>query len=156
MVPTQVVHGLSIPLGKLGFFLPRTLSRAFNSHSNEEPESFQISGHIRTSTSGILRERRKRQSGIPSGTSTPASTTGGGPHPTGAGTLFRIGGSIIRDDNRPGPGTATPVEAEGAASPVREGSASGLGIVNNRTIRFPDETAATEGREMRSPDSKHS
>lgn len=30
---SQVVHGLSIPLGKLGLFLPRTLSRTFLSHS---------------------------------------------------------------------------------------------------------------------------
>jgi len=41
-----VVHGLSIPLGKLGFFLPRTLSRAFTSQSNDVVGFFEIGGSV--------------------------------------------------------------------------------------------------------------
>jgi hypothetical protein len=54
----QVVHGLSIPLGKLGFFLPRTLSRAFTSPGEESARS-SIERH-RAPSLAVLRERRKR------------------------------------------------------------------------------------------------
>jgi hypothetical protein len=106
-----VVHGLSIPLGKVGFFLPRTLSRAFTSQGNDEAETFPATESARTSNIGVLRERKRR-----SGHSTP----------TGSGMpSYRIGGTVIREDgasgNRtPGPGTPT-------------------GLAVDRTIRFPDE-----------------
>ena len=127
----QVVHGLSIPLGKLGFFLPRTLSRAFTSQDNSENNSFAIGDRIRTSTSGVLRERRKRKS--PSRTSPPRQST-----PTtssGASSsrpIYRIGGTVIRDK-----GTGTPwlglSEAESRAPSTPPA------VAHERTIRFPDE-----------------
>ncbi|KAN0110222.1 Sodium/hydrogen exchanger family domain containing protein [Hyaloscypha variabilis] len=116
-----VVHGLSIPLGKLGFFLPRTLSRAFSSQQNESG-SFQIGDQVRTPPHGILRERRRKNH---SGQSTPRSVSG---HRA----LFRIGGSVIRDGQ-----TATSSSAPAELNNIRPSTPRDVGI--ERTIRFPDE-----------------
>jgi len=131
----KVVHGLSIPLGKLGFFLPRTLSRAFTSQSREEPESFNIGDQIRSSAGGILRERRKRTSGH----STPII------HPNSAHgstrPVYRIGGTVIRDGNggrsEATTGPATPVEVEMGNEIERAGTPRAGQF--ERTIRFPDD-----------------
>ncbi|KAI9836272.1 MAG: hypothetical protein M1819_001609 [Sarea resinae] len=37
-----VVHGLSIPMSKLGFYLPRTISQALDSTSNDEPAPLRL------------------------------------------------------------------------------------------------------------------
>ena len=44
----QVVHGLSVPLGKLGYHLPRTISKAMDSQSRDidEPAPFHIRQRI--------------------------------------------------------------------------------------------------------------
>jgi hypothetical protein len=115
------VHGLSIPLGKLGFFLPRTLSRAFSSQQNESG-SFQIGDQVRTPPHGILRERRRKNH---SGQSTPRSVSG---HRA----LFRIGGSVIRDGQ-----TTTSSSAPAELNNIRPSTPRDVGI--ERTIRFPDE-----------------
>ncbi|ELR06183.1 hypothetical protein VC83_00736 [Pseudogymnoascus destructans] len=118
-----VVHGLSIPLGKLGFFLPKTLSRAFPSQGNDEVPAFQIMDRVRTSRADILRERKKMR-GEPSRQSTPnlsASTLTTRP-------IYRIGGRVIRDGNT---GTATTAESSRPSTPPA--------VVTNRTIRFPDD-----------------
>lgn len=132
-----VVHGLSIPLGKLGFFLPRTLSRAFTSQSREDVDSFQVGQFSRASTNGVLRERRKKRnaSAQPSGASTP--TTAGA---TSTRPIFRIGGTVIRGGGEGSgtgsgaaqtSGTVTDVELERPSTPVA--------IATQRTIRFPDD-----------------
>ncbi|MCJ1438314.1 hypothetical protein MMC27_007702 [Xylographa pallens] len=79
-----VVHGLSVPLGKLGYHLPRTISSAIESRDIDEPEPFHISEHVQRGEEQILRQRRrlpKEQRGpdIPP------------PRP-----VFKIGGSVIR------------------------------------------------------------
>lgn len=115
-----VVHGLSIPLGKLGFFLPRTLSRAFTSQSRESDEVFRTSDSAQPQTAGVLRERRSRRK-----RSRPNSPS------TSRGPIFRIGGRIIHD---PGNG--------GAASPIDLGTpraSTPPAIAAERTIRFPGE-----------------
>lgn len=38
------MHGVSVPIGKLGYHLPRTLSTAIGSNSRGEPGSFQAEG----------------------------------------------------------------------------------------------------------------
>ncbi|RDW71359.1 putative Na(+) antiporter 1 [Coleophoma cylindrospora] len=118
-----VVHGLSIPLGKFGFFLPRTLSRAFATSSNDEPQSFHIGGRVSAVSSGVLRERRNRRG--QSGATTPTGTTS-----TSARPIYKIGGTVIPDRDRgtitPGTRAATPE----SANPQPPG---------DRTIRFPDE-----------------
>jgi sodium/hydrogen antiporter len=82
----QVVHGLTIPLGKLGFYLPRTISNAFDSVSRDElAPSFSVSGRS-VERIGQLHERREQQirAGQRSSDGTPTRP------------VFRIGGSIIR------------------------------------------------------------
>lgn len=90
-----VVHGLSIPLGKLGIQIPRTFSNAVSSDRNsDEPAPFHIRSFTEQSLPGIL---RNRHSNTASGTTTPRSAATGS---TGANLLprplYRIGGSVIR------------------------------------------------------------
>lgn len=115
------MHGLSIPLGKLGFYLPRTLSHAFDSTQVDEPQPFHVRDRA-DGPSGVLRERRRTRT---SGQSTPARS---------AATdrpIYRIGGTIIRN------------MASGTVTPVEDGGASPNLSAPSRTIRFPDETRGT-------------
>ncbi|KAI9785492.1 MAG: hypothetical protein M1839_009233 [Geoglossum umbratile] len=85
-ISSIVVHGLTIPLGKLGFYLPRTISNALDSGNRDEPVTpFPIS---RTSVERIsqLHERREPQIGPDQ------RPLDGMP----ARPVFRIGGSVIR------------------------------------------------------------
>lgn len=114
-----MVHGLTIPLGKLGFYLPRTLSQAFDSTTSDDPQPFRVRDRAEGS-SGMLRERRRRTQ--TSGQSTPVTVN--------EREMYRIGGTVIRDRNS---GTITPVEdAEVSQSHLPR-----------RTIRFPDEAHAS-------------
>ncbi|KAI1506557.1 Sodium/hydrogen exchanger family-domain-containing protein [Biscogniauxia marginata] len=77
-----IVHGLSIPLGKFGVYLPRTISRTLtNSGSNDDVHS-QLSGRIT-----VLPQSRSR-----------SGTEVNGPIESRVASersVFRIGGSII-------------------------------------------------------------
>lgn len=85
----QVVHGLSIPIGKLGYHLPRTLSSAVMSNSvSEDPDEPQPPFHIRDRVQHeaqmrLPQERRR----------TDGKARDRPPH-----AVFRIGGSIIRNE----------------------------------------------------------
>jgi sodium/hydrogen antiporter len=121
LVLPKVVHGLSIPLGKLGFYLPRTLSQAFDSTTSDDPQPFRVRDRPEAA-GGVLRERRRQQTPT-SGQSTPAPSSAPTERP-----LFRIGGTVIRDRET---GMMTPVDdGERSTPPDR---------IANRTIRFPDE-----------------
>ncbi|KAK0127771.1 hypothetical protein ONS96_007282 [Cadophora gregata f. sp. sojae] len=129
-----VVHGLSIPLGKLGFFLPRTLSRAFSTN-NDEPGSFAISNYSRSSSiAGVLRQRRKK----PSGDSTPnelASASASTP----TRPIYKIGGSVIAQrGGEIGGGNSGPSGSGGSGDPETRPSTPPA-IALGRTIRFPDD-----------------
>ncbi|RFU26120.1 hypothetical protein B7463_g10209, partial [Scytalidium lignicola] len=117
-----VVHGLSIPLGKLGFFLPRTLSRAFTSQGSDEPEAFNIVGRGQQ-TNGTLRERRRN---VPSGQSTPGRGTSTPPRP-----IYGADGVVIHSGNR----------SVGIVNDLLTPSATATRVID-RTIRFPDEESA--------------
>jgi len=55
-----VVHGLSIPMGKLGYHLPRSVSRALStSQENEQPQSFSI-GRLPSGSNSLSQLRRRR------------------------------------------------------------------------------------------------
>ncbi|KAL2066557.1 hypothetical protein VTL71DRAFT_2628 [Oculimacula yallundae] len=140
-----VVHGLSIPLGKLGFFLPRTLSRAFTSQTNDDAGHFQIGNYSRSSSvGGVLRERRKRQPGTtPSGQSTPLDGVGAGAAASSSTRpIFRIGGKVIKADGD-GDGSVRLSEGVVAGSSVVGASVerpdTPPNVKMNRTIRFPDD-----------------
>lgn len=122
----QVVHGLSIPLGKLGFFLPRTLSRAFSSQQNDEPDAFPVGSQVRSSSiGGILRERRRSKQSTPTGS-----------RPSSRRRVFKIGGSVINNGTTTGTtsGVATPRVVD--MDSVRPSTPP----LPSRTIRFPDES----------------
>lgn len=144
-----VVHGLSIPLGKLGLYLPRTLSRALPSGSSHATDGHSTSRdggpppfHLgsRISTLVLRRNARSRSSvsdrpfvvaPVPARTDDVVISLGSEGHPdagTGPGTgtgntgraVYRIGGTIIpRND------------AAGQAVPEDQPL--------SRTIRFPDD-----------------
>jgi hypothetical protein len=131
-----VVHGLSIPLGKLGFFLPRTLSRAFtSSQGNDEPEAFPIGERVRSGAAGVLRERRKRRQSPSalSGQSTPTNISGA----TSARPIYRIGGTVIRDRSMDEAGESR--EGQPVAVPESSAPSTPPTVAVERTIRFPDE-----------------
>lgn len=78
-----IVHGLSVPLGKVGYHLPRTISSAVMSRDREDPEPFQIPNRSEDDDRRRRLRFRQRDPGA-SGTNSP-------PTPT----VFRIGGSVV-------------------------------------------------------------
>ena len=116
----QVVHGLSVPLGKLGYHLPRTISSAIESREVDEPEPFRIREHLQQAEEQILRQRHHR----------PKEQRGRDESPPRP--VFRIGGSVIR------PG----YEGEAAADVSRAEMAS-LG-----STRRPSQIATEATREI--------
>ncbi len=117
------MHGLSIPLGKLGFFLPRTLSRAFSQPNDSG--SLQIGDQVRTPPLSVLRDRRRKHNH--SGQSTPRSASGHRP-------VYRIGGSVIRDSHTGGCTTPVGLDTVRPSTP--------RAVAAERTIRFPDDEPA--------------
>ena len=90
----KVVHGLSVPIGKLGYHLPRTLSNAVGSNSvSMDPEEPQPPFHLRERVTDMRRDKDRRTAEEPSR------------------PVFRIGGSVIRT-------TKSETAPSGAASPV--------------------------------------
>ncbi|MCJ1360702.1 MAG: hypothetical protein MMC33_010711 [Icmadophila ericetorum] len=77
-----VVHGLSVPVGKLGYHLPRSISSAMESREVDEPEPFRIRERIQNEEQ-ILRQRYRHRNGTRTRSKSP-------PRP-----IFRIGGSVI-------------------------------------------------------------
>ena len=115
----QVVHGLSIPLGKLGFFLPRTLSRAFTSPAETSARS--SFDRPRAPSLAVLRERRKK-----------SRTSRSSQSALSTGPILRLGGGVVRGD-RDHSGTATPADVEVPSTPQTPPA-----VAKKRTIRFPD------------------
>lgn len=124
-----VVHGLSIPLGKLGVLIPRTFSNAVSSERDpDEPAPFHIRSFTEQSLPNILRNRYTSSSANPSGTATPRSGTTAS---TGANLLprpiYRIGGSVIRsksgcqqppkDGDRQAQQSQSPDQSQGPSQP---------------------------------------
>jgi NhaP-type Na+/H+ or K+/H+ antiporter len=137
IICSVVVHGLSIPLGKLGFFIPRTLSRAISSMS-EDPEPFYISEGAEDATTDIEQRLRRRPGW---------SRTGGDSLPH---RVVRIGRSVIQSSSNsrnhsrsnvhtPMPLSTAPTIAREDPSTEGSASASAADVGLQRTIRFPDE-----------------
>lgn len=138
IICSVIVHGLSIPLGKLGFFIPRTLSRAISARS-DDPEPFHIAEGAEDAMTDI-EQRLRRRPGY--------SRSGGDSLPN---RVVRIGRSLVqsgstsRSQSRstvhaPMPLSTAPTVArsEGVgAGPSAAASSADVGL--QRTIRFPDE-----------------
>ncbi|KAK4194514.1 putative Na(+)/H(+) antiporter [Triangularia verruculosa] len=131
-----VVHGLSIPLGKLGFYLPRTLSRGISVTSDGR----EFLPPIRSRVSTLVARRPRRNSGeeLPA-TEPPSSDV--------RRSVYRIGGSVIPRRPIHGEpdikttsgglgGLAIGADQASSAAETDLGSPS----VPGRTIRFPDES----------------
>lgn len=86
VVCSVTVHGLSIPLGKLGFYLPRTISRA-RSGDSDEPAPFHV--HEEAGIRRRIHPEGERNS-------TGQGDVAGVPVPR---KLSRIGGTIMTDIN---------------------------------------------------------
>ena len=98
-----VVHGLSVPLGKLGYHLPRTISTAIVSRSGSEdptePAPFHLRERIATSSPTVHQNQRTRNE--QRSRLEPLRP------------IFRIGGSIIPSDSST-PTMPTSTEPPGA------------------------------------------
>ena len=94
LILEQIVHGLSVPLGKLGYHLPRTISNAIESQSRDvdEPAPFHIRQHIADEEQHLRQRRAKRSSkGAPDGTKSPTTRDTTPPRP-----VFRLGGTPMK------------------------------------------------------------
>ena len=108
-----VVHGLSVPIGKVGYHLPRTMSMALStSQDNDDHSTFHSLRHIGNATSQEIRRRRTKDR-------------------TREGDTFRIGGSVVGNtshdgsssplDEPPRPVKIIDTPVEGAQTPRRSG-----------------------------------
>ena len=132
------MHGLSIPLGKLGFELPRTLSRGLATPNDEDgTPSFNIGSRVNSFIASRSRSRRNSED-MPS-TARPTPTR----------PVYTIGGSLIP----PRPDSKSNL-AKSRDDPVLDANASNARpvfepptrtstpVLPSRTIRFPDEEPA--------------
>lgn len=146
----QVVHGLSIPFGKLGYHLPRTLSRSVtDGPDGSAAAAFHIGSRVNSiglrfsavSSSRRPSEDRPRTAGVQSPAPSRANSVR---------SLWRIGGSVIKDARRTdeeggrttsGTAQGGGVEGPGASVSVLGGDSAPAAafVAGNRTIRFPDE-----------------
>ncbi|KAI0855867.1 Sodium/hydrogen exchanger family-domain-containing protein [Xylaria cubensis] len=120
VVVSVVVHGLSIPLGKLGFYLPRTFSRTTTTPEGTERLPFQTGSLIDPRISA-----HASSVDVGGNANTPNRSRSASARP-----VYRIGGSVV-----------PPQES---AEPSRPGSSRGVpqpAVPPPRTIRFPDEVA---------------
>ncbi|KAI0472314.1 Sodium/hydrogen exchanger family-domain-containing protein [Xylaria cf. heliscus] len=146
VVASVVVHGLSIPLGKLGFRLPRTISRSITistSISVERP-SFQVNSLVNDMRLPRSRSRSRSR----------GRTTGQplGPTNTSVGQAFKIGGSIItpkeptqeRRGVQVGDGLGVaPPSTGGESQPAIQSP-----VAPYRMVHFPDERDNSSGRQQ--------
>ncbi|KAK3304557.1 Sodium/hydrogen exchanger family-domain-containing protein [Chaetomium strumarium] len=133
-----VVHGLSIPLGKLGFYLPRTFSRSVVSSSGIDSPNLVLPFTLGSRVSSFTTRRR---SGVDQGNEVSATAS--------SRDVYRIGGTVIpkRQDDPNGTLHDRREEVETdtnlSANVARSGQATPREISTPqpgaRTIRFPDE-----------------
>lgn len=166
----QAVHGLSIPLGKLGYYLPRTISRNTNDNTDAAtPSSIRsLLDNISLRLPTFSKSHRTSLSGDRRASSEPGSRGASCVKPTRS--VWRIGGTVIptealpgRQDQqiqsppeRPGPTLVSDDQPSGEGGAIRphvpEQQADSVTDMPpppasrpvpgpvSRTIRFPDET----------------
>lgn len=132
----QVIHGLSIPLGKFGYYLPQTISRSNTTQANDDEPPFRIRG-VSTALSQSRGQSRAR-------VSTGGSTTPAGAASPSSRPLYRIGGSIIPERSNPGASprlqAAHVVDGPAERSPAASWENLPASSQPGRTIRFHDES----------------
>lgn len=145
---SQVIHGLSIPMAKLGFIIPRTLSNVLSTQRSEEdePQAFHVSDVASESEARL----RRRTGGLRSADTLPQR-------------VVRIGRAIIPSGHNsgstsratsqsrtPAPLSAVPTTAQGDVDNSNKRNAvqgnAQAGQEPQRTIRFPDEQPVAVNR----------
>ncbi|KAL1987547.1 hypothetical protein VTN96DRAFT_3474 [Rasamsonia emersonii] len=105
-----IVHGLSVPLGKAGYHLPRTISSALSNSSTIEPEPISLPSnrptHSTATPTHALRFYRGRKRGDKGGREQPPTQT-----------VFRIGRSTVRERS---PAKSPPETMPTTPAPVQE------------------------------------
>lgn len=148
----QVVHGLSIPMAKLGFLIPRTLSNALSSQREDDPEPFHIQNSAEDATTDIEQRLRRRpgwsrnggdslprrvvrigRSIISSGTSSTSTS-----HSRAPSRPLSTVPSAARDDAHGEGDVAVAVPLDVVTQPA---------LTMQRMIRFPDEETRVERKE---------
>ncbi|KAL6705390.1 hypothetical protein ACN47E_007039 [Coniothyrium glycines] len=145
VICSVVVHGLSIPMAKLGFFIPRTLSIALSSQREEDPQPFHIQENAEEISTDIEQRLRRRPGW---------SRNGGDTLPQ---RVVRIGRSIISSNSNSNSSSTNQTRAPSqapiplsAVGTIARGdrvvpeSHSDVAVAPStqsmqRTIRFPDE-----------------
>ncbi|KAI1781117.1 Sodium/hydrogen exchanger family-domain-containing protein [Hypoxylon cercidicola] len=151
VVCSVVVHGLSIPLGKFGFYLPRTISRSRSS------PNILISAQLTSRSLPLTRSRDN--TGVNTPTESRSASRSVSMRP-----VFRIGGSIIPEPAATRPPASSGLNASETTEhcdnfdaslrrPEEPQSPADIPSPNlpNRTIRFPDE-ATTDDQVSQEPD----
>ncbi|KAI0187877.1 Sodium/hydrogen exchanger family-domain-containing protein [Xylaria flabelliformis] len=133
VVVSVVVHGLSIPLGKLGFYLPRTFSRTTTTPEGTERLPFQTGSLIDPRISG-----HASSVDIGGNTNTPNRSRSASARP-----VYRIGGSVVplqesAEPSRPGSARGVQTDSSRERSTLVHPQPA---VPPPRTIRFPDEVA---------------
>ncbi|CAI6328450.1 unnamed protein product [Periconia digitata] len=144
VICSVVIHGLSVPMGKLGFWLPRTLSRAISSRREDSPEPF----HVRTQNDVPGEETDnglRRRPGINSSNSLPQHV-----HPIGRRPVPQINsGTPVHSENPSASTSSVGADqitassgAQNAQNATAPASRSTTPPLPDRTIRYIDELPA--------------
>ncbi|KAJ1326178.1 sodium/hydrogen antiporter [Microdochium nivale] len=112
-----VVHGLSVPLGKLGFWFPRTLSRTLTQENDQHNARARLRDRVSNAFPILSPARSTSRNNSPRG----SAANSGLP-------IHRIGGSVIHDGV--GAAVATRAQTRRPETPP----------LPSRTIRFPDDS----------------
>ncbi|KAI1811874.1 Sodium/hydrogen exchanger family-domain-containing protein [Poronia punctata] len=136
VIVSVVVHGLSIPLGKLGFQLPRTFSRTLSTSTSMERTSFQMGNFI---TDVRLPRSRSRNRTGGNNSESRSNSTGHG---------FKTGGTAGAPQERPPsvhmPNQSQTNQAENGLDRANPPAETESPLTQSptgphRTVRFPDE-----------------
>ncbi|KAJ3578082.1 hypothetical protein NPX13_g2486 [Xylaria arbuscula] len=148
VIVSVVVHGLSIPLGKLGFHLPRTITRSLSVSGSIERPSLQIGSIIYD-----IRLPRGRSKSRSRSRSRGAALESQVPPP---GQAYKIGGSVIVPQE-PAHGSRVPGNGpraeDGINAAPRLTRTQSQPILQThgppgRTIRFPDEASPNQNQQQ--------
>ena len=111
-----------MPLGKLGYHLPRTISNA-RSRDEEEPEPFRIREQLQSGAQVIRQGRRNRTKSRDSNDAPPRP-------------VFRIGGSVI------GAQAINSIEHSGISTPRTKDEPSSA--LRSQGLNYPSEGSSSE------------
>ncbi|KAK3216709.1 hypothetical protein GRF29_1g720075 [Pseudopithomyces chartarum] len=138
VICSVVIHGLTIPMSKLGIWLPRSISRAISSQREDSPEPFHVREHEQDATEDID-EGLRRRAGANSSTASDllprphSRAPSQGPIPLSGVPTSPT--STVQEGKK-----ADLSENNSTCDPVRSSTPQPIQL-NQRAIRFPDEVS---------------